>query len=144
MQQQQSHVVFDVPVLPRRHAAASAQLEKILRGKVEQNETPRDIIANVISRLQPRAVREIIEKVHVDEQEHMVRNTIGTIAVDEKRAEVPHLQNDQRGDNVSGIGRDSEKAVFHRMQQRVVFPDQVDKDQIIDQLDVFDLFFHRP
>ena len=52
-----------------------------------------------------------------------------------------YLQNYERGNDVCHKCRRRDKSVFHNMQKPIVAPYYVNKYQVVDQLDIFDLFF---
>ncbi len=61
--------------------------------------------------------------------------------IDTQRADIPDLQRDHRGRHIGKIIVRNDKTAFHGMQQRNISADQIDKNQIIDQLDLFNFSF---
>ena len=135
-------MVLQVAVRPGHHAAAFSQPDPVLRSQIHQNQPPGHIVANVIAApIRPRPIRQIIEQIHVDEQPDVVSHPVAPVAVDQQGAEIPYLQNNQRGYQIGAEGPGTEKTALHGVQQRIVPPDQIDKYQVIDQLDIFDFLF---
>ena len=87
-----------------------------------------------------RAVSHIIEQEHVDEEADILLDVVGAMAVDEKSGRIPDLDRNQSTEHISQKELRADKPSFDILDKRIIPPDQINKYQIVDQLDIFDLF----
>ena len=119
-----------------------SELDGVLHADVEQNQRPRGgILVLKALPVQPGALSDVVEQIHVHEQGNVIAQTVAAVHVDVKRGEIPDLNDGEGAHDIHQKHRAADESVFDVVQQGVVAPDDIDKDQIVDQLQILDLFF---
>ena len=70
----------------------------------------------------------------------MVAHAVAAVQVDIEGAEVPYLDDGERAEHIGEEHTSRDEAALGMAQQRVVAPDYVYKDKVVDQLEILDLF----
>ena len=91
-----------------------------------------------------RSVSHIIEQIHIYKKEDVFPQTVSSVPVNVERCKIPDLNDRERDQHIRQKHASVYESVFYMCQERIIPADQIDKYQIIDQLDIFDfLFFFR-
>ena len=117
------------------------RLDKMLHGDVNQNQRPSYTKPVAVLRPVRRNTRgHMVQQVHIREQKDVISYAVSAVEVDVKRAEHPNLDNRERAENIRRKRAQGCKAVFKIVHKRVVSADYVNKNQVVYQLEVLNLF----
>ena len=127
-----------------RLAAVVAHLDHILKSDIHQDQRPCNIILCVkMLPVQACPLADVIQQIHIYEQEDVIAHAVPAEHIDVERGEIPDLDDRQRAQHIRQEHAKRNKSVLHCVQQRIVPPDHIHKDQIIDQLQILDLLLLR-
>ena len=119
-----------------------AQHDEILDGDVDQDQRPGDVVLHLKALpVHARALADVIEQIHVDEHEDVIAHTVLAVHICVERGKAPDLYDRKPAQHIGEKHRGADKAVFDVVQERVVPPDDVYEDQVIDQLQIFNFLF---
>ena len=139
LDEQQGGVLADVS--PAQPVFRRAQHPQILRGEVDQDQCPGAHERAVVRIPAVDGVRaHDVQQEHVYEHHQLVRDAVLSEAVHEQRRPVPDLEHDQGTDEIVHKCLERDETRLHAVEQGRVPADQVHEDQIVDQLDLLDLF----
>ena len=82
----------------------------------------------------------MVEQVHIYKKENMIPYAVPAVEVNVERAEHPNLYNGKRAENISRKRAGCNKAVLNVMQQRVISADYINKNKVVYQLKILNLF----
>ena len=117
-------------------------LYNMLDRYVNEYQRPRDRV--FIHRSLPpyaRAVRHKIQEKHIDEEENVIPNSVSAVDVYIKRGKIPNLYNGESSQNVSQEDACGYETALYILNERVIAPDKIYEDKIVDKLQIFNLFF---
>ena len=117
-------------------------LDQVLDPDVDEDQGPGQVEAAVVAvPVAPDTLPDEIEQVHVDEEEDVLPLAVAAVQIDIEGRIVPDLNDGQAAQGIGQKGGAADKAVFHILNQGIVAADDIYKDQVIDQFQVFYLFF---
>ena len=121
-----------------------AALNSVLHSYVYQYQSPGDMILILKNiPVHAGAFTDVIQQIHIQEQGNVIPYSVAPEHIDVKSREIPDLDHGQRAQNIRQDDLRLQDIAFHVIKQRIVPADHVNKDQIIDELDVFDFLFFR-
>ena len=142
LDQHHGYAVPQMRSVPGRELFHLPELDEVLHRKINEDQPPCDVVLEIkVLPADARAVRHVVEQIHIDENAHILRHRFGAVAVDKERRQIPDMQRNQGRQQVGEIDVKGNKPALHGVDKRVISADDIDEDQVVDQLDIFDLLF---
>ena len=118
-----------------------SQLNPILYPYVENYETPGDVILSLICYpVVYCALPQKINEIHINDEKNVISDSIPSVQIHIECSEVPDLDDCQGAHYVNHCSSGTDKSSMNAVEERVLPADHVNKNQIIDQLHVFNFF----
>ena len=123
------------------HGLAAPHFDQILDADVRQDECPGNMVLRMIALpVRTGSFADEVHEEHINEQKNMLADAVPPEYIDIVSRKIPDLDNSQRTERIGIKGCRLNKSVRKAVQQQIIPAYNINENQVIDQLNIFDFF----